>query len=279
MLSILVTGGAGFIGSNLIKRLIKEDYSIVSLDNYSTGSINNHITGVEYITGDTKDISSLINFVPDIIFHFGEYSRVERSFNDIDKVIDYNYLGTSAVLAFVKENNVRLIYAGSSTKFGDNGSNSSPYAWSKSNNVTMIKNYGIWFNIDYAIVYFYNVYGAGELESGDMATLIGKFKRLTKNNEQLSVVSPGTQIRNFTHIDDTVDALLLVMIKGIGDGYGIGSSEPYTVYEVAKMFQPNNAPIMLAARPGNRMIADVVTAKTQSLGWEPKRSLMDYINE
>lgn len=278
---ILVTGGCGFIGSNLVKRLLEEGHDVTSLDNYSSGSANNHHKGANYIFGSTKNIFELVHDVPDVIFHLGEYSRVEQSFDDVEKVIDYNRIGTARVVEYTRLNNCKLIYAGSSTKFGDNGDNAdaSPYAWSKSSNVQMINNYGKWFNLDYAIVYFYNVYGAGEMGTGKLATLIGIFKNKIKNNQQLKVVSPGTQQRNFTHIDDTVDALMLVLRNGTGDGYGIASPKAYSILEVAEMFSPEEPIEMLPERAGNRMIADIIDIKTRELGWIPTRDLETHINE
>lgn len=273
---ILVTGGAGFIGSHLCEELVK-DNKVYSLDNYFTGTKDNHIKGVTYLYGETQYIENIINEVPDIIYHLGEYSRVEQSFEDIDKVIEYNKKGTQAILEYVRKNKCRLIYAGSSTKFGDNGSNSSPYAWSKASNTEMVINYGEWFNIDYAITYFYNVYGGREIKRGKYATLIAKFIDKVKNNEILTVVSPGTQRRNFTYIDDTIAALLLIGENGSGDGYGIGNNKSYNILEVANLFKSDIE--MLPPRDGNRFEAPVLNEKTKELGWEAKTSLEDYINK
>ena len=278
--NILVTGGAGFVGSNLCKALVLyENTKVYALDNYFTGKVENHTDGVQYIKGETLFIDDLINFKPDIIFHLGEYSRVEQSFEDIETVWKFNIQGTFAVLEFVKKIGAKLIYAGSSTKFGDNGtgSNASPYAWTKSSNTQLVKNYGAWFNIDYAITYFYNVYGKNEISEGKYATLIALFTRKYKNNEALSVVSPGTQERNFTYIDDIVNGLILVGENGKGDGYGIGSKETYTVLEIAKMFKGNIE--MLPERNGNRMTADLISEKTEALGWKEKYNIKDYINK
>jgi UDP-glucose 4-epimerase len=277
---ILVTGGAGFVGSHLCERLSQDESNkVYSLDNYFTGSESNHVKNVKYIKGLTKDISFLIDFIPNIIYHLGEYSRVEQSFDDIEKVLDYNKQGTIEVLEFVREHRCKLLYAGSSTKYGDEGhnANASPYAWSKSSNTQLVKNYGEWFGIDYVITYFYNVYGPREIQTGKYATLIALFKEKMKNGEKLTVVTPGEQKRNFTHIDDTVDALLLIGEKGQGDEYGIGSHHGYTVLEVAKMF--GGGIEMLPERKGNRMVATVVCDKTKALGWESKRKLENCIEE
>ena len=277
---ILVTGGAGFVGSHLCERLSQdENNEVYSLDNYFTGSEANHVDNVAYIKGDTKDIAQLVKFTPDMVYHLGEYSRVEQSFDDIEKVLEYNKQGTIKVLEFVRKHKCKILYAGSSTKYGDEGhnANASPYAWSKSSNTQLVKNYGEWFGIDYAITYFYNVYGPREIQTGKYATLIALFKEKMKNGENLTIVSPGTQKRNFTHIYDTVDALLLVGKNGHGDEYGIGSPYGYTVLEVAQMFGGNIE--ILPERKGNRMAATVVSDKTKALGWEPKRELKDYIEE
>lgn len=277
---ILVTGGAGFVGSHLCERLSQNpNYEVYSLDNYFTGSIENHVPNVTCIKGDTTDIATLIPFNPDMVYHLGEYSRVEQSFDDMEKVWKYNKEGTFAVLEFVRKAGCKILYAGSSTKFGDGGlgRNASPYAWTKASNTELVENYGTWYNVPYAITYFYNVYEPREIQTGKYATLIALFKEKMKNGEPLTVVSPGTQKRNFTHIDDIIDALVLVGENGHGDEFGIGSDEAFSVLEVAQMYGGEIQ--MLSERRGNRMSAEVVSDKTKALGWSPKRKLKDYIEE
>jgi UDP-glucose 4-epimerase len=277
---ILVTGGAGFVGSHLCEELVKNSHNkVYSLDNYFTGSVENHIKNVEYIKGDTSEIDKLINFTPDKIYHLGEYSRVEQSFLDVDKVWRFNKIGTYSVLEFARKNGAKFIYAGSSSKFGDGGlgKKQSPYAWSKSSNTELVENYGEWFNIDYAIVYFYNVYGAREISSGRYATLIALFREKMRKGEVLTVVNPGLQKRNFTHIDDIISGLILVGENGKGNDFGIGAPESFSVHEIAKMF--GGKIIMLPERAGNRMNAELRTSKTEELGWECKNKIVDYINQ
>jgi UDP-glucose 4-epimerase len=284
---ILVTGGAGFVGSHLCERLLKLNNEVVSLDNYFTGSEKNHIEGVKYIKGNTKDIFKLIDFTPDVIYHLGEYSRVEQSFEDMRIVYEYNKIGTFEVLEFVRRTGAKLIYAGSSTKFGDGGiaRNTSPYAWTKASNTELVINYGNWYGINYAITYFYNVYGPREISTGKYATLIALFKEKMKKNEPLTIVKPGTQKRNFTHIDDIINGLILIGEEGYGDEFGIGSDEAYNIIEVAEMFLDmqieeaikKGKVIMLSERRGNRMNAEVVTDKTKALGWKSNKHLRDYI--
>ncbi len=277
---ILVTGGAGFVGSHLCERLAQdENNDVYSLDNYFTGSTANHVANVTYIRGSTKDIAELVTFNPDMVYHLGEYSRVEQSFDDIEKVWEFNKDGIFAVLEFVRKAGCKILYAGSSTKFGDGGlgRSASPYAWTKATNTELVINYGSWFNVPFAITYFYNVYGPREIQTGKYATLIALFKEKMKNNEPLTIVSPGTQKRNFTHIDDIIDGLVLVGEQGYGDEYGIGSGEAFSIKEIAEMFGGEIE--MLPERKGNRMVADVITAKTQALGWQPKRNIKNYIQE
>lgn len=277
---ILVTGGAGFVGSHLCERLAQDESNdVYSLDNYFTGSEANHVANVTYIKGSTKDIATLVTFNPDMVYHLGEYSRVEQSFDDIQKVWEYNKDGIFAVLEFVRRAGCKILYAGSSTKFGDGGlgRSASPYAWTKASNTELVENYGAWFNVPYAITYFYNVYGPREIQTGKYATLIALFKEKMKNDETLTIVSPGTQKRNFTHIDDIIDALVLVGEHGYGDEFGIGSGEAFSIKEVAQLYGGKIE--MLAERRGNRMTAEVISDKTKALGWSPKRKLVDYIEE
>ena len=279
-MKILITGGAGFIGSHLCEEYAKRgNCEVTSLDNYSTGTRQNHVPGVRYISGDTMDIDQHILFSPDIVYHLGEYSRVEQSFSDLATVWNSNKQGTFAVLEFCRKRASKLVYAGSSTKFGDGGlgRNQSPYGWTKASNTELVINYGRWFELAYAITYFYNAYGHREISRGKYATLIGLYTRLMQQGLPLTVVMPGTQKRNFTHVEDIVSGLVLVGENGYGDEFGIGSFDAYSILEVAQMFGGDIK--FIDERRGNRMTAEVVTAKTISLGWQPKNSLSQYIEK
>lgn len=280
MKRILVTGGAGFIGSNLIKKLIRENLQVVSLDNYFTGSTKNHVDGASYITGETININEILkNEYFSHVYHFGEYSRVEKSFDDIDSVFKLNHEPIHQVLRFVKETGAKIIYSGSSTKFGDDGNNAfaSPYAWTKKCNSDLVKLYSQWFEINYAICYFYNAYGENEINSGDYATLIGKYVKLSQQKySKLPVVKPGSQRRNFTYVGDIVEALYLIGLYGNGDNYGIGADESYSILEVAEMFRKDIE--WLPERKGNRMSAKLITDRTKELGWTPRTQLKSFID-
>lgn len=275
---ILVTGGGGFVGSSLCKRLASQGHRVISLDNYFAGSRENHVEGVEYRTGHTKDIESHVPDTPDLIYHLGEYARVEQSLLEPEIVRDLNVVGTNAVLEFWKKRRCKLVYAGSSTKFGDFGAarHTTPYASTKAGNTERVKKYGEKYELPYAIAYFYNVYGSGE-RSGIYGTVIEAFKQMYLNGSPIAVTSPGTQQRNFTHVDDVVDALVLVGEKGHGDEYGLGNEKSFTILEVAKMF--GGDVVMLPERAGNRMQSGLDTTKISALGWKPKRTLEVYIRE
>jgi UDP-glucose 4-epimerase len=272
----VVTGGAGFVGSHLCERLVKEGYTVISLDNYFTGTPDNHVAGVAYRTGHTKDIAALIPETPDIVFHLGEYARTEKSFEDVELVWDLNKTGTFAVLEFCRRRECKLVYAGSSTKFADGGDgrDQSPYAWTKATNTELVNNYAQWFGLNYAIAYFYNVYGPREM-SGSFGTLIRIFTELHRNGQPLTVTAPGTQARNYTHVHDIVDGLMLVAKHGQGDGYGIGADQQFSVLEVAKLF--GGEVVMMPERKGNRMTAGADNAKVKALGWRQLRTLPEWI--
>lgn len=284
-MNVLVTGGAGFIGSNLCKRLVQEPTikQVWSIDNYSTGSKNNHVSGVTYIEDTTQNIMEYLYIKPDIVFHLAEYSRVENSFYHLDEVWNSNKLGTWEVFKYVerlhKTKNIKLIYSGSSTRFTipHEGFVESPYQWSKSSNVELLSNYSKWFGIDFAVTYFYNAYGPNEISFGTNATLIAKFKAAMKNSQPLTVVYPGTQKRNFTHVYDIVDGLLRVAYGNTNSNncYGIGADETFTVNEVAELFGGKIE--MIPARKGNRMDASLITYHTKELGWKQQHKLKDYI--
>jgi UDP-glucose 4-epimerase len=273
---VLVTGAAGFVGSALCARLVSEGRKVIALDNYFAGSKENQISGVEYREGHTKNIASLVPENPDLIYHLGEYSRVEISLTEPAVVWDLNIAGTFGVLEFWRKKGCKLVYAGSSTKFADGGlgRDQSPYAWSKAVNSELVRNYSNWYGLPFAITYFYNVYGPGE-RAGKYGTVIEIFRQKIIKGEQLTVNAPGTQRRIFTHIDDIVDGLMLVGEKGDGDEFGLGADESFSILEVAEMFGGKVA--MGAEVAGNRMSAVLDTTKSHAIGWHARRKLKEYI--
>ena len=255
---IVVTGGAGFVGTNLISYLLKNTkYKILSIDNYSSGLKINHIKNkkVKYIKGNTKNISTLLNSKKNkinVIFHFGEFSRIYQSFLKMGECIDSNTVGSHAVFNFCLNNKIKLIYSATSASLGNKGRDKdlSPYAFTKSINLELLENLKKWFKMKYEIIYFYNVYGPKQISKGNMATVIGIFENAYKNKKPLPVVRPGTQSRKFTHISDTVKVCYDAWKKNKCRHYSISSKKDYSILEVAKLF--GSKINLLPARGGER---------------------------
>jgi UDP-glucose 4-epimerase len=277
--TILVTGGAGHVGSHLIELLVADPANrVISLDNYFTGSPENHIPGAEYRVGHTKDIARVVPETPDYVYHLGEYARIATSFDDVATVYDFNMIGTFEVVEFCRKRAVgKLVYAASSTKFaieGD-GRHQNPYSFTKATNVDLINDYGRWYGLPYAICYFFNAFGPREVGSGKYATLIARFERLRREGRPLTVVRPGTQRRYFTHVKDLARGILLVGERGAGDGYALRADNAYTVAEIAEAF---GGPIELVdGYPGREDVADDPTKARDELGWAATVDVMDYI--
>ena len=242
---LVVTGGAGFIGSNLISELLKfKKFRILSIDNYSSGFVKNHIKNkrVRYLIGSTKNIESLLrsyNGKIHSIFHFGEFARIYQSFKKINECFSSNIEGTSNVFNFALKNKIRLIYSATSASLGNSGKdmNLSPYAFSKSKNLELLENLKKWFTFRYEVIYFYNVYGERQICKGDMATVVGIFEDRFKMGKKLPVVRPGTQVRRFTHVYDTVKACIYAWKKNKCKHYSIANKQSYSILELAKMFE------------------------------------------
>ena len=255
---LIVTGGAGFVGSNLIEYLLsKTNFKIISLDNYSSGFKKNHVKNkrVTYLKGHTKDIKNILDKYKKkihTVFHFGEFSRIYQSFLKMNECIESNSIGSHAVFNFCFSNKIKLIYSATSATIGNNGSdkNLSPYAFSKAKNLEMLENLKKWFKFQYEVVYFYNVYGVKQICLGSMATVIGIFENQYLNNKPLTVVRPGSQSRRFTHINDTIEACYYAWKKNKCRHYSISNKKSYTILQVAQMFSCKIK--FLPARSGER---------------------------
>ena len=282
---ILITGGAGFVGSNLIEHFLKKtNKKILSLDNYSSGKILNHIRSerVKYIKGNTSEINKLLNKYKDkinAVFHFGEFARIYQSFKKFNECIDSNSLGTRKVFQFCLDNKIRLIYSATSASLGNKGTdkNLSPYAFTKSKNLELLVNLKKWFDLKYDVIFFYNVYGNKQIETGDMATVIGIFEYQYKNNLPLTVVKPGYQSRRFTHVSDTIDVCYEAWKKNKCKFYSISHKESHSIIDVAKMF--NSKIKFLSPRKGERYASALtkISYNNKLIKRYGKKSLKEYI--
>jgi UDP-glucose 4-epimerase len=284
--TIIITGGAGFVGSNLISLFIKKTkFKIISIDNYSSGFTKNHIINkrVKYIKGDTKNISRLLKKPKKInsIFHFGEFSRIYQSFIYMNNCIDSNTIGSNAVFNYCLKNNIKLIYSATSATLGNKGNdkNLSPYAFTKAKNLELLENLKRWFNFKFEVIYFYNVYGPNQICKGKMATVIGIFENCFKTKKPITIVKPGTQSRRFTHIFDTVNICYLAWKNNKCRHYSISNHKSYTILQVAKMFGSKIK--FLKQRPGERYASALtnLNLKNKVFKYFGKIYLKDYIKD
>ena len=284
---LVITGGAGFIGSNLISELLKfKKFKIISVDNYSSGLSKNHIKNkrVKYLEGSTKNIEFLLkSYIGKIhsIFHFGEFARIYQSFKNISECFSSNIEGSSNVFNFALNNKIRLIYSATSASLGNGGKdmNLSPYAFSKSKNLELLENLKKWFGFKYEVIYFYNVYGEKQIYKGDMATVVGIFEDHYKRGKKLPVVRPGTQVRRFTHINDTVKACIFAWRKNKCKHYCIASKKSYSIVKLAKLFKTKIK--YLPMRKGERFASALtrMNLNNKIIRLSAKIKLKDYVSD
>jgi UDP-glucose 4-epimerase len=273
-MKILVTGGAGFIGTNLIKRLLNDKHEVYSLDNYSTGLKENEIEGCHYITGDIRNVNTVWEDI-DVVYHLAAIARIQPSFERPEDYIDVNFKGTYEVVKYCTKKNIPLIYAGSSSKHSGRFKN--PYTFSKDLGEDIITLYQTHFGLKSSIARFYNVYGPYQLLEGGYTTLIGRWINNINNNLPCEIYGDGEQRRDFTHVDDIVDALILIMEKeAYGNEFELGKGKNISVNEVAKMF--NITPIYKDGKPGEaRDTLNKDSTANDILGWNPQKELVHYI--
>lgn len=279
MKKILVTGGAGFIGTNLIKRLLKDNHKVVSLDNYSTGLKENHQYGCQYFDVDISTIKDFNFFMdtPDIIYHLAAIPRIQPSFNHPVDTYHANSTSTINLLEWARRRKCKVIYAGSSSFHG--GINKNPYTMTKYFGEQLCELYYKHFGMDINICRFYNVYGPHHLTEGEYCTVVGIFERQYINGKPLTITGDGEQRRDFTHVDDIVDGLILTSkCKSWGVSIELGRGKNYSINELADMFGEERTRKYIDKRPGEvrSTLCDIGTAYS-IIGYDPKRNLYDYV--
>ena len=281
MKKIMVTGGAGFIGSNLIKELILKNYDVVSLDNYSTGNFKNEIEGVKYITDDIETIEEIEGDF-DLCFHLAAQSRVQPSFKDPKESFRVNVLGTSKVNEWAKKNDIKVIYAGSSSKHHE--PSDSPYAMYKFLGEQVCKLYKKSFNLNVEIARFYNVYGPGESIDEKYGNVIGIWRSKILKGELLPIVGDGNQKRDFVHVLDIVDGLIKIGLSKLShdDAWELGTGINYSINELFDYFKDtfNAKAVNIPDQPGNyRKTLRENDDTLRLLNWKPKDLLKQHINQ
>ena len=277
-MKILVTGGAGFVGTNLIKRLLNEGHNVVSFDNYNTGKVENHIEGATYINLDITtlpDKSSSYWDSYDVVFHMAAIARIPPSFKNPKDYFNVNANGTLNLVDICSKSNIPLIYAGSSSKHS--GKFKNPYTFSKDIGEEIVELYQKHFGLKASIARFYNVYGPHQLTEGGYTTLIGRWLNNIEKGIQCEIYGDGEQRRDFTHVDDIVEALIMIMDqKAYGYEFELGRGKNHSVNEIASMF--NISPTYKPQKPGEaRNTLNTDTTAFDVLGWVALTDIKDYI--
>ncbi len=279
-MKVMVTGGAGFIGTNLIKRLLNEGHEVHSLDNYDSGVVENEQEGCNYIVEDIEALEYIKGESFDLCFHLAALSRIQPSFEDPTETFRVNVKGSQIVSEWAKHNNIKVVYAGSSSKHHD--PTISPYAMFKYLGEEVFKLYKKTYNVDVEICRFYNVYGPGEVVEGDWAAVVGIFRRQVRDGETITIVGDGEQRRDFTHVVDIVDALYKVGVSNEkhDDAWELGTGINYSVNELYEMFKEKygSESKYIPDQKGNYRVTLRENSDTvDRLGWKPEDRLKDYI--
>ena len=274
---ILVTGGAGFVGANLIKKLLEKGHEVISVDDYSTGKKENHIEGCQYINRDILDIDpNDFIYKPDLVYHLAAKARIQPSFKQPLEYIRVNYEGTLNIIKLCLKEGISLIYAGSSSHHS--GKFKNPYTFSKDMGEEIIQLYRKHFKLRASIVRFYNVYGPHQLTEGGYTTLIGRWIDNIEKGIPCEIYGDGEKRRDFTHVEDIVKGLIKILERGTYyDDFEFGRGKNYSVNEVAKMFNITK-PIYKEDKPGEAQdtLCNNSVAK-KLLNWKPTINLEDYI--
>ena len=289
----LVTGGAGFIGSHLVDRLIKDGHSVTIIDNLSTGYKRNLNNQAKFIQADIKKLAQIKKHFQgqEFVFHLAAIPRIQPSIKNPFLTNDNNITGTLNVLfASSKARVKRVIYSASSSCYGtnkpplkedDKPNCLNPYAVGKYTGEIYCKLFSELYGLDTVNLRYFNVYGSRMDDQGDYATVIGIFLRQKNQGESLTIVGDGKQKRDFTYIDDVVEANIKAMkykkeLKG--EVINIGTGKNYSVNQLAKIIGGRNIHIPL--RPGEAKLTLADNSKAwKILKWQPKVELEEGIKK
>ena len=279
-MKILVTGALGFVGKNLCKRLIEQGYDVIGLDNYEIGKATDEVEGVRYLPWDIEQIEYLKGDGIDLCFHLAALSRIQPSFEQPSETFRVNTRGTEAVCEWARQFNIKVVYSGSSSQWHDPFQ--SPYAMYKKLGEDVCKMYKKIYNLNVEIARFYNVFGPGEIVDGKWAAVIGLWRRQVRDGEPITIVGDGEQKRDFTHIDDIVDALIKIGLgnETVEDAWELGTGFNYSLNEVADMFikKFSCVKVYMTDEKGNyRETKRENNDALNRLDWRPKDVLREYI--
>lgn len=287
-MKILVTGGAGFIGTNLIKRLISEGHEVWSIDNYDSGTKDNHVEGAIYHTQDIQRenfwngsiLSWLTQMEFDVCFHLAALSRIQPSFQDPLRTYKVNTEATGYIAEWARKNNVKVVYAGSSSRWHD--PYQSPYACYKHMGEEILKLYKKVYGCKFETARFYNVYGPGEIVDGDWAAVLGIWRRQVRDGEKITIVGDGEQRRDFTHVSDIVDGLYRIAMSDEQheDAWELGTGVNFSINELYAMFKEQFGVECeyIPEQAGNyRKTLQENKDANERLGWSPTDQLQQYV--
>jgi UDP-glucose 4-epimerase len=293
----LVTGGAGFIGSNLVDALLNLDHEVIVIDNESSEVHdcfywNNLAKNYKMDIRDYENTKNLYKDV-DYVFHLAAQSRIQPAINNPIEAVSVNSVGTATVLQCSLESGVkRVIYSSTSSAYGRNPVPNvetqpddclNPYSVSKVSGEKLCKMYTELFGLPTIIFRYFNVYGNRQPLKGEYAPVIGLFIKQMKNNQPLTIVGDGSQKRDFSYIDDIINANIIAFSKDLdlshfGQVYNVASGTNYSINEIASMI--SDSVIYIPARIGEAKETLSNTNKIESVfGWNAKTSIKDWINK
>ena len=291
----LVTGGAGFIGSNLVETLLGIGHTVVCVDNESSDAHdkpywNNNSTNIR---GDIRDYTLMSSAMKDVdfVFHLAAEARIQPAIENPINAVSVNDLGTATVLQCARENQIKkFMFSSTSAAYGRNNSPNvetqqpdalNPYSVTKLNGENLCKMYTELFGLRTVIFRYFNVYGPRQPVRGQYAPVLGIFKRQKDAGEKLTIVGDGNQRRDFVHVEDVARANVMAALGDpsgdvYGEVYNVGTGQNFSVNEIAEMFQ--HPKTYIAPRPGEARVSLANNQKIRNtFGWSPTHDLEKWV--